>query len=506
MGNIFQNRNAAVFQSIALDSITLGTVISNSDPHQMGRLKINCQGLGDNTDDATGETLPWATMMSSFGGMTNSSVKRGPNEGVSSKGPIAYGMWNIPSVGSTVVVACIDGDPYYRIWMGSIFDQGAINTLPHGRYFYDDEDGDPEGPLDSYEEPIEPLYSNQEAAFTTKTSNYEWRTRGADYSVAGNPEEFLDYAPSNYPDEVVSTPFESDDGLKFDIKNGYAAGRGEGQEKTDASSVFSWTTPGFHSISMDDRAENCRIRVRTTCGTQLLMDDTNERIYISTAQGENWLEMDYNGNIDMFGRRVSVHSTKDMNFTSEETIRMYGKTGIHLVSPEVINMHATKDISMVSDLNFRLKTAKSIFTEAGEATNMKTTKDFTMETDATANIKAKKDVKVEADSNANIKAGKKVNIQSESDTNMKATGKIIQTGSQIEVNGTPAGSADASGKAVEAKPAKAMWTNRIPIHEPFTRTMTKDDFSHEPELEYDDPNVGKMERGDEIERGTLWRR
>lgn len=506
MGNIFQSRNAAMHQSIALDSITLGTVVSNTDPHQMGRLKIICQGLGDNQDDLTGDSLPWATMMSNFGGTTNSTAKRGPGDGVSSKGPIAYGMWNIPRVGSTVVVACIDGDPYYRIWMGSVFDQGSVSSLPHGRYFYQGGKGEPDGPLDSYEEPIEPLYTNLGKAFGAKKGNYEWRTRGADFSVAGNVAEFTEYAPSTHPDETVKKAFKSKDGKSFDVKNGYAAGRVDGQEAREESSVFSWTTPGFHTIAMDDRPENCRIRVRSTCGAQILMDDTNERMYISTPQGENYIEMDYNGNIDIHGRRVAIHSTKDMNFTSDETIRFFGKTGIHMVTPKVINMQAAQDINIGTNQNVRVKALQGIFTESVGATNVKATKEINVTSATSASVKATKNILIEAGAAANVKAGAAANVQAGAGMNLKAGGQLLQTGAQIHFNGPAAGTAAPATPAEPANPEKAKWTNRIPVHEPFVRGLTKDDYTHDPELTYDDPNVGIKERDDTIKRGKLWRR
>lgn len=501
MGNIFQSRNGSMAQSVQLDSITLGTVMNNSDPHQMGRLKVLCQGLGDDSTDPSGDSLPWASMTSTFGGTATSNFKRGPT-GAQSKGPIAYGFWNIPRVGSTVVIACIDGDPYYRVWLGAIFDQGTASTMPHGRYFYDKGNGQPEGPLDSYEEPIEPLYTNQTKAFTSKSGNYEWRTRGADYSGAGNVDEFTEFAPSTHPDETITKAFASADGKSFDVKNGYAEGNNDHEE----SSVFSWSTPGFHSISMDDRPENCRIRVRTTCGAQILMDDTNERLYVSTPQGENWIEMDYNGNIDMHGRRISIHADKDLNFTADETIRFFAKKGIHMVSQDSISMQATKDISYGTDQNLRMKAAQGVFAESGTVTNVKAGGDVNVSSGGTANVKASSNVMIDAGSAANIKAGAALNAQAGAAINLKAGGQILQTGSTVQMNGAPAASASGAGSATGASPEKAKWTNRVPTHEPYARSMTKDDFTHDPELPYDDPNIGITERGEQIVRGKLWRR
>lgn len=450
MGHIFNTRNSQIDHGVQIDSITLGVVFSTDDPHQMGRLKILCQAFGDDPNDETGENLPWATYVSPLAGMVNSRFKRGANEGSSVKGPIAYGLWGTPKRGSTVLVCCIDGDPYYRVWLGSIFDQGCVSTLPHGRYFYQKSNGTPDGPLDAYEDPIEPLYTNLGKAFTTREHNYEWRTRGADFSAAGNPSEYTDMSPSEHADEVEKTAFVSEDGKSFDIQNGYAENRlGEKGDDGDESSIYSWTSPGFHSISMDDRPENCRIRIRTTGGAQLLLDDTNERIYLSTAEGNNWVEMDQNGNIDVHGKNLSFHADNDINFTADNTFRVYAKKGIHMVS------------------------------------------------EAETHIETKDDFCLRVGANIRAHSQGKTNLQSGGTTNILAGKYIVEQAAKIFMNSIPA-------EPANEKPAK--WTSRLPKHEPFPRTMTKDDFTHAPEVEYDDKKVGMIERGVEIVRGLFWRR
>lgn len=488
MGNIFQSRSVQVSQSIQTDSITLGTVIATNDPQQMGRIKVLCPALGDDPDDDIGTNLPWATYVSPIGGMVNANFKRGANEGAATKGPMAYGMWGIPKIGTTVLICCIDGDPYYRVWMGAVFDQGVVNTLPHGRYFYQNYPGKPEGPFDAYEGIIEPLYSNLQAAFPNKENNYEWRTRGADFSVAGNNTEFVDLSPSDVVDETVQTPFTSNDGKTFDIKNGYATNRLEGESDKDESSVYSWTSPGFHSISMDDRPDNCKIKIRTTSGAHIIMDDTNERIYINTPQGNNWVEMDYNGNIDVHGRNLSMHADEDFNITADKTVRVYGKQGIHMYSKAEVNIQAVNDLNIKVGENIRTHAGQSVLTQAGQDTS----------------IKAGTSAYMEAGSNVNIKAGADATVQAGTDASIRAGGFVKETGTKIYLNSTNAANVADPAIAPNEQPAK--WTSRVPSHEPYPRVMTKDDFTHEPEVPYDDPSVGMVERGTPILRGKHWRR
>lgn len=459
MGKYYNMRNRAMDQITTTDSITLGTVVDTNDPQQMGRLKILCPSLGDDNQSEATDHLPWCTYVSPLGGMTNSpNVTRGPNDGNTTAGPMAYGLWGIPRRGSTVLVCCIDGDPYYRVWLGSVFDQGSTSTLPHGRFFYQANSslpgsGTPEGPLDGYQNPIEPLYTNSNQAYGGKSGNYEWRTRGADYSVGGNSTNFASQAPSTVVDETASTPFTSADGKTFNVQNGYAVNRNPNFAGAEESSIYSWTSPGFHSIAMDDRPENCRVRIRTTSGTQILLDDTNERIYINNALGTNWLQMDYDGNIDVYAQmRINLHAEADVNIQSDQSVRIYGKQGIYLNSPgEIIEQGATHQI----------KTSGDIIHEAG------------------GNHSTKGTILTHEGSGA---------------VNIKAGGDLLLTGATVHFNGPEAASAQSAGQAKVP--------SRSPQHEPWARTSNSSDFSLTPKYGYDDPNVGTEDKV----RGKYWRR
>lgn len=460
MGKLFNARNQAMSQMQNISSITIGTVMDTNDPQQMGRLRIMCPSLGDDNTSESSDHLPWATYCSGFGGMVNANMTRGPNAGNTSAGPVAYGMINIPKRGSSVAVACIDGDPYYRIWLGAVFDQGSMSALPHGRFFYQQNpalpgSGTPEGPLNSYQEPIEPLYSNYNRAFGGKSGNFEWRTRGADFSAAGNPPDFTKLSPSAVADETTPTVFTAEDGSTFNVQNGYAKNRLQGFETDNESTVFSWTSPGFHAISMDDRPENCRMRFRTASGTQVILDDTNERIYINTANGANWFEMDFDGNIDMFATtRINLHAESDINLTSDQSVRIQGKKGVYISSGTDVVVNATNNVGL----------------QAGT------------------------DIIEAAGGNHSASAGGNLTHQAGGSANLVAGGNVVLNGAQVQFNSQAAASAQAamSGKL----------TNRIPQHEPWGRTTTVSDTNQAPKYTYNDPNVGR----EDAVRGQFWRR
>lgn len=325
----------------SFNGITEGFVVDTNDPQQMGRLRVWCPSLGDNSNTNIGD-IPWATYMSPLGGFDRTSTRgRGDDTDNISIGPIAYGMWNIPNEGASVVVTCLDGDMSRRIWMGCIHGQYFPHTLPHGRFL----DGY-EGPQTSEEQPIYPLYVEQAIAFNNQLDSHEYASRGANKQAAA-----LDDEISNSDESVSST-------VKDSAGTGYRTSRSDPDALYDntagnlESSVYSWTTPGFHSISMEDAADGCRIRVRSTHGAQVLIDDTNERIYIQSAKGNTWIEMDEAGNIDIFGQEtVSVRSRGDVNITADKAVRIAGKEGVHISSNGVFRASAgTIDLKSVSDM------------------------------------------------------------------------------------------------------------------------------------------------------------
>lgn len=425
---------------------TLGTVVDANDPQQMGRIRCICPQWGDSWSSNI-EDLPWALYLSPFGGQVQVGT-RGP--GIqSSEGGVSYGMWAIPKVGSQVAVVCVDGNPMTRMYIGCVYDQFTPHTMPHGRFMYDDHptleksgnDTKPYGPYTSTEKLIHPTAENLKRAFNvTNDPNPEYQSRGADYSVSRVDVSQLDVTYSQAQDDKGVK-----DG-KWTATNGYQVSRTDPNADstlTDAnydSQVYCMTTPGFHAFSMDDRQENCRVRLRTTSGHQIIMDDTNERIYIATAQGNNWIEMDQDGNIDIYtANKLNIHAAKEINMTSDESIRMHAKKGIH--------MHSDSDIRMTSGGTLHLKSASDINATTGAALNL------------------------------------------------MAAGNIVGQGAAVHFNGPVPGA---------AKPA--LFTNRVPAHEPWPRTMTKSDTSHAPEHAKDSDQVNRSERGRTINRGAFWRR
>lgn len=310
--------------------LVMGIVRDNNDPQQMGRLKVYIPSIDSKfyeTDD-----LPWSLYVSPFGGVIK-DMKVGREESEISN-ITTYGLWSIPKNGAHVLCGFINGNTQMRFWIGCIYPTDLNRTMPQAlndpdtkelkTEIHEPEDSDEEKSEIKLESTIiDPLTSNlKEAGLGPDDDNF--KTRGWERSVA-------------YPSAEKDKP--STDG--YADKPG-----GEGKD----SQIYSFTTPGRHYITMSDVPDHCRIRIRTTAGQQVIMDDTNERIYISTAKGRNWIEIDEDGRIFVYAKdEINIRSEDDINIKSEKNINIKAKLKINLQSEtEEVNVQAQKHVNIKS--------------------------------------------------------------------------------------------------------------------------------------------------------------
>lgn len=389
-----------------MDSFVHGLVVDTNDPQQMGRVRVWCPAVdGENNRP---ENLPWARYITPFGGQTVDY----PVNGVSNTGPASYGFWAIPKQGATVIVGFLYGDRNIRFYLGSYFPDHGNRSLPVGR----NSEGAPTS--DSFES-MEPTKTNLEQQFNGKLSSSQARTRGA------------------YERQVAQALTEKDG------TEGYQKSQRE-NNSTDRQldpQTYSITTPGRHAIIMQDHQETSRVRIKTASGHQLIMDDANERIYVSTAKGNTWLELDEDGHVHVYaGADISMSTAKDFNITAKGSF----------------NVQAGGDINMAASGHTYISACKDLSINAGQAM-------YTM-SGANTYIKSGANIFEEAASNLNLKAGATLLASSSSSMQLNGGGSIIQTGGIIHLNGPTANQAAASTEG----PCPTSPTI-VPNHEPWIR-------------------------------------
>lgn len=309
-----------------INFMTIGIVEDTNDPGQMGRIKVYCPSI-DNENHTVAD-LPWTQYASPFGGVTMNNVA-GP-EGDISYGPHAYGMWAIPKQGATVLVMFINGNTNFRVYTHCIFPTMGNRGLPGGRGVDNTTPALKKGPFTDSHEDIQPAKRNQSEA-GLDSAHY--------------------FSRGGYERQIAQAVTDKDG------SEGYAKNPNKTNPTDLDSQGYCIVTPGRHFISMQDAPDFCRVRVKTTTGHQIILDDTNERIYVSTNKGNSWLEMDTDGHIHFYGSEsISFTSGADFNVTANN---------INLAAKSSVNIHSGS-VAITSGTNIQLNSGCSTLITAGD--------------------------------------------------------------------------------------------------------------------------------------------
>jgi uncharacterized protein (DUF2345 family) len=451
-----------------ITAMTMGIVRDNQDPDQMGRLKIYIPAVDNHT--MTVEDLPWAIYVTPFGGVNENFLVGREKDPV--PGFKAYGMWNVPKIGAHVLVTFMDGDPNFRIYLGCFWPTFMNFTLPGGKNSDNGKNGTG-FPKTNDNQVIEPFKKNLKEAGLEK----KWidRTRG------GWQRNVNVDLPT---DRAIGT-----EGYHPNVND---------PSQVD-SQVFSWTSPGGHYIVMDDSDTDCRIRLKTTAGHQILLDDSNERIYISTAKGKNWIEIDEDGHIHIYAEKeISIRAEQSINIKSDKTINLDAKIDVNLRAGRDINLEAHRRIyehAVTDEYRMECKSGAHLAIDNGPL-NV-TAKDLVsvvskssgvnIQTQSAINLKAGSGLNIQGSGEVNIKSSSKLNIQSSQEINIKSAANLsIQGGAVVSLkanvllqisapkitnfSGSNAGSAGSADSASVAATIKTLVLDLIiPAHEPWDR-------------------------------------
>ena len=128
-----------------------------------------------------------------------------------------------------------------------------------------------------------------------------------------------------------------------------------GDVQTALSSSF---RTGGHQFVMDDGTidgYDQGIRIRTTAGNQILLDDTNGQIYIINSTGKAWIEMTPAGKIDIYGSDdFSVRSQGNINFHADKNISMHAGESIGLFSQSQTRIDSKKSTIIRSEADTKI--------------------------------------------------------------------------------------------------------------------------------------------------------
>ena len=136
-----------------------------------------------------------------------------------------------------------------------------------------------------------------------------------------------------------------------------------------------------HSITLDDgdfEGNSNQIRLRTSTGHQILMNDTEGLIYIGNAKGTVWIELGQLGTLDVYANDSINFRSKNINFHADENIKFHSNGYTQIVSDQQLHLQSEDDLVMqagadagITSKKFSVKASGSMNLSGGATSSIK---------------------------------------------------------------------------------------------------------------------------------------
>lgn len=369
----------------------IGIVYNNVDTMRSGRIQVYIPDLGgDPTKESSWRTVSYASPF--FGvtpppkDQTTGTYTTRPAGQSFETNPHSYGMWMVPpDLGTRVLVMFVNGDPFQGYWFACIPDWPNMHMVPAVAA----QPGD-KVPVVDYNDTeknsaatIDQFYQRQNTPHTKVAQQFERQgltgddQRGAITSSAFRESPSYVYGIST-PGRKLIDKYIDGTGADPDAANTAGTGTTSGGARDSSIADASGTTGGNaansskngrrggHSFVMDDGDENGAnqlIRLRSSQGHQLTMHDTGGFIYIITSSGNAWLDMDSEGNVNLYakgqfnlkadgaiqiesGQSVKIQAQSTVDVLADGTVNLTGKGGINLSSAGMTKVEGKKGLHL----------------------------------------------------------------------------------------------------------------------------------------------------------------
>jgi hypothetical protein len=356
------NREAA---STKLDSGPfIGKVKNNLDPTRSGRLDVWIADLGAG-DEANPKNWRTVSYASPFFGSTYQPDSTKINS--YSKVRHTYGFWAVPpDIGVFVLCTFVNGDPERGFWFACV-----PNTL--GNHMVPGIAGSSNVDKTTLED-------------ASLAASIDKKTIVAEFNENGEP-DWTNFPGINKPVHEHQLKVLRNQGLERDFIRGIIS---SSSQREMPSAVFGISTPGRaindpapdpdfqkklvtgdlnpvdyaiaarrggHQFVMDDGDINDKdrlIRLRTAGGHQLLMNDSEQVLYIGNSNGSVWLEMTGAGHLNIFSAAsINVRAGVDLNFHADNNINFNAGQSVNFSSAKdftvqstAINVNAAQALTM----------------------------------------------------------------------------------------------------------------------------------------------------------------
>lgn len=142
-------------------------------------------------------------------------------------------------------------------------------------------------------------------------------------------------------------------------------------ETPQHSRVYGLSTPGSNALTMDDGSVSPdgtvhpnQIRLQTGSGASVILDGTNDVIYMINSSGSGWVEIGAGGEIMAYAQgSISMRAEKDFNIRADKNVNI--EAGQH------INMKAGENFKVNAGNQAHIKSDGSQFFDSGGSNHTK---------------------------------------------------------------------------------------------------------------------------------------
>jgi hypothetical protein len=353
----------------------IGKIKANRDPASWGRVHVFIPALGgDESDPKFWRIVSYASPY------LGSTAMKGDQENRWDKVAHTYGMWaTVPDIDNFVLCVFINGDPdqgYYFACLPNQFGHHMIpaiasSVLMDKRLIQNTN--------------LKAIVNSQPNLEPLPVVEFNENFEGRDYP--GFEKYKVEEKPIHEPQALNLIR----QGLDRYSLTGYRGYHESTIQRESPSNVFGISTPGpllgktteyvkdykiergatrggGHSFVMDDgfqatgsvesdRVENSLIRLRSTSGHQILLDDSNDILYIINNLGTGWIEINGAGHISIYaqdsvnirtGNNINFHADKNINFNAGETINIRADETIN-IEGATVNVKGKKYATIFGD-------------------------------------------------------------------------------------------------------------------------------------------------------------
>lgn len=326
---------------------------NNSDTLRTGRMEVYIPAFGG-PENSINSWIPVQWAMPYYGKTNKDYIGKDQLEGMYS-----YGMWMTPpDPGVRVVVTFLEGVKDKGICIGCIVDDMTNHMTPgiaSSKNWLESPEVSELLPMAKSGKDILPViernikYQDENRstpALIKRPVNIPllkvFKQQGLLNDMARGQSFSSSQRENNSSVYGISTPGRPVD--KDPAKNIALKARMEEGEATDEDFQVKARMPG-HMFVMDDgdiNGDQNLIRLRTSTGHQILMNDKKGIVYVATASGNAWIEMDNTGNMNMYNAgNFSVHCEGTFNVQAGGNVNIEADKNVHIKSKEAaVKIHA----------------------------------------------------------------------------------------------------------------------------------------------------------------------